>query len=268
MAAKKWTAFHAAEEEIRRNPRGLRLFYDRNSKRIEELAGAARRAGVPADRVSEQKLAERIGDTPDRRIRGFVLVREETPRGGAAGGKRRFGSIREYLDGPGDGEGGEDRLILALDGITDPQNLGALLRSADIFQADLVVIPERRAAGITETVDRVSSGASGWVPLCQAKNLGRSLGELQEAGYWVYGADMEGGRADQTRLTGRSVIVLGREGKGLSRLIREKSDALISLPGGGHIDSLNVSVAGGILLYEARRQAGFPYRGNLKKPGR
>jgi 23S rRNA (guanosine2251-2'-O)-methyltransferase len=151
----------------------------------------------------------------------------------------------------------DQALILALDGITDPHNLGAVLRSADQFRVDLVVLPERRSASVNDTVSRTSAGADRWVRYSVVPNLVRALTFLQERGFWIYGADASGAPAHTVTLTGRTVLVLGREGEGLHRLVRDTCDGLVAIPTGGRIDSLNVSVSAGVLLYEVRRQADF-----------
>lgn len=148
----------------------------------------------------------------------------------------------------------QESLIVMLDHVTDPHNLGAVLRSADQFGVDGVVLPDRRAADITPVVVKTSSGASAYVPVARVKNLATAARELKDHGYWIYGADMSGERADTANLTGRIAVILGSEGSGLSQLLRERSDGLVSLPTAGHVDSLNVSVAAGILMYEIRRQ--------------
>jgi 23S rRNA (guanosine2251-2'-O)-methyltransferase len=150
-----------------------------------------------------------------------------------------------------------NRLVLLLDEITDPHNLGAILRSADQFSVDLVVIPQSHSVKLTGSVAKVSSGASAWVATCPVTNLLRAMEQLKKAGYWLYGADKEGERADSVDLAGNIGIVMGSEGKGLRRLVMEGCDGIIRIPSSGHVDSFNVSVAAGILMYEVRRQQGY-----------
>ena len=133
------------------------------------------------------------------------------------------------------------------------RNLGAILRSADQFGADLVLIPERRSVQANETVVRVSSGAAQYVPLSVVTNLSREIKTLKDNGFWIYGADMAGENSYETRFAKKSAIVMGSEGSGISQLVRKNCDYIVSIPMQGHIDSLNVSVAAGILLYEFRR---------------
>jgi len=149
-------------------------------------------------------------------------------------------------------------LILILDGVTDPHNLGACLRTADASGVDLVIIPKDKSAGLSPIVTKVSSGASESVPLMQVTNLARCIEKIQQWGVWVYGACGEATHS-LYEVDGRQAIalVLGAEGHGLRRLTREKCDGLFSIPMLGLVSSLNVSVATGISLYEIRRQRNF-----------
>lgn len=150
---------------------------------------------------------------------------------------------------------GEDPFLVILDEIEDPHNLGAIIRSADAAGAHGVIIPERRSAGITATVAKTSAGAIEYVPVCQVKNLVWAIEEMKKRGIWVAGADMSGQALHtQASLRGPLALVIGSEGKGLRRLVQEKCDFLVRLPMYGKVNSLNASVAAGILLYEAVRQ--------------
>ena len=152
-------------------------------------------------------------------------------------------------------EKGQVPLFLILDGVEDPRNLGAILRTADAAGVHGVIIPERRAAGLTETVAKVAAGAMEYVPVVKVVNIANTLEDLKKAGVWVVGAEAGGEMvywdADFIRPT---AIVLGGEDKGIRRLVRDRCDYLISLPLMGSINSLNVSVAAGALLYEVLRQ--------------
>ncbi|MCU1432719.1 MAG: rRNA ((2251)-2-O)-methyltransferase RlmB [Actinotalea sp.] len=149
----------------------------------------------------------------------------------------------------------EPALLVALDGVTDPRNLGAVLRSAGAFGAHGVVVPERRAAGVTASAWKVSAGAAARVPVARVTNLVRALGELQESGCFVVGLDAGGTTsvADLQVATGPVVLVVGSEGKGLGRLVRETCDVVASIPIGSSVESLNAGVAAGISLYEVAR---------------
>ena len=148
---------------------------------------------------------------------------------------------------------GEDPFIILLDGITDPHNLGAIVRSAECAGAHGVVIPERRAAGLTPAAAKAAAGALNHMPIARVKNLNRALDDLKEAGLWVTGTAMDGESAYTADLTGPVALVIGSEGEGISHLTLEKCDRTLSLPMMGRIESLNASVAAGILMYEIVR---------------
>ena len=146
-------------------------------------------------------------------------------------------------------------LLLALDGVQDPHNLGACLRTADACGALAVIVPRDRAAQLTPAARKVAAGAAESTPVVPCTNLSRTLGLLKQAGVWAFGADAEAERdAREVDLTGAAVLVLGAEGRGLRQLTRQSCDVLVRLPRLGTVESLNVSVAAGMLLYEAVRQ--------------
>lgn len=146
-------------------------------------------------------------------------------------------------------------LLLVLDGVQDPHNLGACLRTADAAGVSAVIVPRDRAAGLSPTVRKVASGAAETMPLIQVTNLARTLRWLKERNIWIVGADDEAEKSlYESSLTGPLAVVLGAEGTGLRRLTREHCDALVSIPMRGVVESLNVSVATGVVLYEALRQ--------------
>jgi 23S rRNA (guanosine2251-2'-O)-methyltransferase len=152
---------------------------------------------------------------------------------------------------------GEKALIVVLDGVEDPHNLGAILRTADAAGADGVVIPERRAAGVTGTVTKVSAGASEHLPIARVTNIARSLEDLKDHNIWTVGLDERGSHTyDSLDYKMDCAIVLGAEGKGLHDLVAKKCDFLVSIPMLGKVPSLNVSVAAGVVLYEVVRQRG------------
>ena len=152
-------------------------------------------------------------------------------------------------------ERGEDPLLLLLDGIEDPQNLGALLRTADAAGVHGILLPRRPSVPLTETVARVSAGALEYVPVARIGNIAQTMRALKEQGFWIAGADMTGEEMyDRANLTGALVLVIGSEGRGMSRLTRDLCDFTVRLPMRGKINSLNASAAGAILMYEALRQ--------------
>lgn len=145
-------------------------------------------------------------------------------------------------------------LLVIADEIEDPHNLGAIIRTAEGAGAHGLILPKRRSAGLSQIVAKTSAGAVEHLPVVRVANIPTLIETLKEKGIWVYGADMAGASYHQTNFSGPAALVLGSEGKGLGRLVRERCDALVSLPMRGRIDSLNVSVAAGILLYEMARQ--------------
>jgi 23S rRNA (guanosine2251-2'-O)-methyltransferase len=237
--------FHSIEEILRKGPGKATLLISRENARTNELRVLADKKGVPVSDLEDSELTRLCGSDAHR---GALLVVERTSSARKSSLKHHLGNLVS-----------EKALVLVLDGITDPQNLGAILRSADQFQVELVIIPAHRSAQENQTVNRVSSGASEYVPLSVVPNIASALESLKESGFWIYGAEAEGQDAASLDLNGKVCLVMGSEGEGLHRLVREKCDFLVSVPSAGHVDSFNVSVAAGILLYEARRQQGFPH---------
>ena len=243
------TGLHAIEEYIKKlldadsETSSLpTLVYSRKSHRIDELLALARDAKIPTARADEGEIDSRVGKGAHR---GAILEVPYTIE--------YVESLREFTESAIP----DPSVVLLLDGVTDPHNLGAILRSADQFGTDLVIIPARRSARVNDTVLKTSAGAAIQVPLVTVTNLTRAIKDLQEVGFWIYGGDMAGGSAPSARLSGKVGLVVGSEGAGLSRLVRESCDDLVRIPSFGSVDSLNVSVAAGVLLYEIRRQQGF-----------
>lgn len=149
---------------------------------------------------------------------------------------------------------GEAPFVVICDEIEDPHNLGAIIRTADACGAHGIIIPKRRGVALTYAVGKVSAGAVEYVPVARVSNLPSTIDELKEKGFWIYGADMNGTRWDEQDYSGSVALVIGSEGKGISRLVKEKCDFIVSLPMKGKINSLNASVAAGILMYEIARK--------------
>lgn len=145
-------------------------------------------------------------------------------------------------------------LVLILDGITDPQNLGAIIRVADGFGVHLVVIPEHDSVGLTPVAVKASAGASEWVPVAQVTNLARAIEALQKKEFWVYGAASGGDAPSAIDFRGKVALVLGNEGKGIRRNVLEHCDRVVTIPMSGHVDSFNVATAAAVLCYEVSRQ--------------
>lgn len=243
----KITGIHAIEEALKSASRGSTLYLLRGDKRNSALEFKAMSTGKTAiKKVSEVEL-NRLAGTEDHRGAVLDLGARSSQ---SQGGRLKEVSIIDFCKSLKDGQ---SALVLALDEITDPHNLGAILRSADQFSASLIVVPERRSASANETVIRISSGAAQYVTMSTVTNLARELDVLKDYGFWVYGADMNGENSYNMEFPKRTVIVMGSEGSGMRSLVRTKCDHMLSIPMSGHIDSLNVSVAAGILMYEYRR---------------
>lgn len=149
---------------------------------------------------------------------------------------------------------GTKPFLILCDGIEDPHNLGAIIRTAEASGADGIILPKRRSASLTQTVFKTSAGAANWLPVARVSNLATEMIALKKQGLWFYGADMNGEPASQTDLKGAIGLVIGSEGFGLSEPVKAQCDAIISLPMFGKVNSLNASVAAGVLMYEAVRQ--------------
>ncbi|MGZ8797830.1 MAG: 23S rRNA (guanosine(2251)-2'-O)-methyltransferase RlmB [Thermoanaerobaculia bacterium] len=147
------------------------------------------------------------------------------------------------------------RFVLILDGITDPQNFGAILRVADGFGVDLVVLPQHESVGLTPAAVKASAGASQWVPVAQVTNLARTIEALKKEDYWVYAAGANGDAPAEIDFSGKVALVMGSEGKGIRRNVLEHCDRVVTIPMQGHVDSFNVASAAAVLCYEVRRQA-------------
>ena len=245
-AAELVHGLHAVQALLARHAsRVIRLYVarGRDDARVAAVLAAATGAGVPIERVDTQRLAKLAADATHQGV--VAEVRALPPWNEDA--------LTEALSAL-ESEGGKP-LLLALDGEQDPHNLGACLRTADACGALAVIIPKDRAAQLNATVRKVAAGAAETTPLVVVTNLARCLRDLKTQGVWVVGAEAEGtSRADEIDLTGPIVIVMGAEGAGLRHNTREHCDFLVRLPSLGAVQSLNVSVAAGMLLYEAVRQ--------------
>jgi 23S rRNA (guanosine2251-2'-O)-methyltransferase len=233
------TGFHAIEEQIKSGKAAGPLLVAKAGPRARELIALAVERRIRVDRAGTHEL-DRLA--PDHR--GIVLSVEEPGGGGDI-------TLEGFLAGLGNRA---DVLAAVLDEITDPHNYGAILRSCDQFGVDLVLTRNRRIAKHAEVIAHTSAGAAAWVPVAETASLIRAVGDLKDAGFWIYGADMAGEPAYTRDLRGRVALILGGEGTGISRLLRESCDVLVSVPSRGRLDSLNVSVAAGVLFYEITRQ--------------
>jgi len=233
------TGFHAIEERIKSgNPCGP-LLVAKAGPRAKEIVTLAVNKRIRLERTGTFDLD---GIAPDNR--GIALQVEDD----SSSADISFESFLENL------EEGCDAVVLILDEITDPHNYGAILRCCDQFAVDLVVTRNRRNAKHAGVISQTSAGAVSWVAQAETPNLVRAMEDLKKAGFWIYGAEMDGEPVYKKDLSGRLALVMGSEGSGISRLLREHCDGMVGIPSSGRIDSLNVSVAAGILLYEVRRQ--------------
>jgi len=207
---------------------------------VASILEEARARGVVVQTTDRRKLDQMV---PGAAHQGIV----------AQAAAMAYASVEDLLDRAA--ERGEDPLLVLLDEVEDPHNLGSVLRTAECTGAHGVIVPKRRSAGLTPAVAKASAGAVEYVPVARVANLAQTIEKLKEAGIWVAGA---AGDAETSvysaNLKGPLAIVIGNEGRGLSRIVRESCDFLISLPMFGRINSLNASVAAGVILYEAVRQ--------------
>ncbi|HYL83612.1 MAG TPA: 23S rRNA (guanosine(2251)-2'-O)-methyltransferase RlmB [Candidatus Angelobacter sp.] len=239
----KLTGIHAVKEalEAERPIDRIAIAKGRQDTRIEEIVQLARKQGVPV-RFEDRGQLDRMANSKDHQ--GVVAL-----------AAARAAATLEGILASADSSTGHKGLIVLLDGVEDPHNLGAIVRTALAAGAHGVVIPERRAAGLTDTVARSSAGALAHLPVAKVTNLARAMEELKEAGYWLVGLDEAADKSytevDYATPVG---IVLGSEGQGLHELTRKRCDFVVSLPTTGPVKSLNVSVAAGVVLFEALRQ--------------
>ena len=206
---------------------------------ISSILRDAKKKDVIVNFVSKEKLDQM---SPDRKHQGVMAIT-------AAFSYAEVDDILEKAK-----EKGEDPFIFILDEIEDPHNLGAIIRTANLAGAHGVIIPKRRAVGLTATVAKTSAGAINYTPVAKVTNLTKTMKELKEKGLWFVCADMGGESMYKLNLTGPIGLVIGNEGEGVSRLVKETCDFVASIPMKGDIDSLNASVATGVLAYEIVRQ--------------
>ncbi len=203
--------------------------------RLQELLALCRERGIPVRVEPRERLDRAANGANHQGVVGF-------------GAAEKYSSIDETAASGG--------LHVILDGVEDPHNLGAIIRTAHAAGAAAVVIPERRAAGLNETVGRASAGALAYLPVVRVVNINKTLDELKERGYWIYGLDERGKDTyDRVMFSKPSAIVLGAEGSGLHEHVAKRCDFLVRIPMTGQVASLNVSVAAGVMLFEWKRRA-------------
>jgi 23S rRNA (guanosine2251-2'-O)-methyltransferase len=233
---------HAVEAILKNDPANILEFWievNRNDKRIKQLVEQIKKLGLPIEYIKKKDLENRCDS---KKTQGIALRYRNS-------GEVKSGQSLEDIIKK------DNVFLLILDGIQDPHNLGACMRSADAAGVDAVIVPKDRAVGITSTVRKVACGAAESIPFIQVTNLARTLKELKDEFVWVIGAAGEAeANIYDIKLKGKLAIVMGAEEKGLRRLTREGCDQLVKLPMAGQVESLNVSVATGICLFEAVRQ--------------
>ena len=260
MADRIITGFHAIEEKVlkakeQNSCSGMSIVYGKSGPRVKKILGYAKEAGISVRSARDEELDALVKNLPEalREHRGIVLcVSGENAK------TRNTVDFDAWLLQAASRPENERQTVVVLDSVTDPHNVGAVIRSCDQFGAGLVIIPERRGArdvAENEVIARSSAGSSAWVPVAVVSNLVRAVQLLKEKGFWIYGADAGGSRVNELTFSARSVIVMGSEGSGIARLLEEQCDSIVSIPTCGKIDSLNVSVAAGVLLYEVYRQS-------------
>lgn len=252
--AKVITGFHSIEEKVRaiiksQNSNGVTISYSKPGPRVKKILAAAKEAKIKIQEVDNKTLDSMVADLDEalQDHRGIVMT--------LSGESKQTANIVNFDDWIKTAP--QKSSVLVLDKVTDPHNVGAIIRSCDQFGASLVVLPEHNSANDiegNEVIGRTSAGASAWVPVAIVNNLVRAVEELKEAGFWIYGADAGGQTLGTIDFPEKTCIIMGSEGSGISQLLEKKCDSIVSIPTCGKIDSLNVSVAAGVLLYELYRR--------------
>ena len=209
---------------------------------IRRIVGIAKEKGVVVQEVVKQKLDE-MSQTKNHQ--GVIAIVSE----------HEYADVEDIINSAE--SKGEKPFIIILDNITDPHNLGAIIRTAECAGAHGVIIPKRRSVGLTAIVGKTSAGAIEYMPVARVTNIARTIDDLKSRGIWVACADMGGDDYFDTSLDGALALVIGSEGEGVSRLVKEKCDFTVSIPMYGKISSLNASVAAALLMYEAVRQRNY-----------
>ena len=265
------TGFHSIEEKVLactqrgdekgKEPKHSKLFYSKPGPRVKKILEKAKQSGIASEQVDDKKLNELVEALPEalRDHRGLVMIIDDEKQASnlvnlddwiklhsqeATGVTEKVASTQAAT-------------VVVLDKVTDPHNVGAIIRSCDQFGAALVILPEHNSASDisgNEVIGRTSAGASAWVPVAVVNNLVRAVEMLKAAGFWIYGADAGGETCGKIDFAQKTVIIMGSEGTGISQLLKKQCDKIVSIPTCGKIDSLNVSVAAGVLLYEIYRR--------------
>ena len=241
------TGFHSIEEKVKavsvnQNSQGVHIYFSKQGPRVKKILAEAGKAHILFEQVDDKKLNQLVSslEEPLRDHRGIVMTVELSKDDAKTSNIVDFDQIlRIFPNQKG------RQTVVVLDCITDPHNIGAIIRSCDHSVSDI--------AG-NEVIGRTSAGSSAWVPLSVVNNLVRAVERLKDSGFWIYGADAGGESLGKIEFPEKTCIIMGSEGTGISQLLAKKCDSIVSIPTCGKIDSLNVSVAAGIFLYELYRR--------------
>ena len=230
---------HAVTESLEANT-GNKLYIqdDLRGKNVDAIKALAAEKKVSISWTPKKTLSDITGGAVHQ---GFVLRVSEFA----------YSELSVIMD---KAEQEENPLVLILDGLNDPHNFGSILRTADATQVTGVIIPKHRAVGVTPVVAKTSTGAVEHIPIARVTNLSQTLDKLKEAGFWVFGTDMDGTPSHKWNTAGKVALIIGNEGKGISANIKKQVDEMITIPMSGHVQSLNASVAAAVLMYEVYRK--------------
>lgn len=229
---------HAVTESLEANT-GNKLYIqdDLRGKNVDAIKDLAAEKKVSISWTPKKTLSDMTGGAVHQ---GFVLRVSEFA----------YSELSDIMD---KAEQEENPLILILDGLNDPHNFGSILRTADATQVTGIIIPKHRAVGVTPVVAKTSTGAVEHIPIARVTNLSQTLDKFKEAGFWIFGTDMDGTPSHKWNTAGRLALIIGNEGKGISANIKKQVDEMITIPMSGHVQSLNASVAAAVLMYEVYR---------------
>jgi 23S rRNA (guanosine2251-2'-O)-methyltransferase len=248
------TGFHAVEEKVRSLSKSAdsesiaktKIYFSKPGPRVKKILEQAKKCGILCSEVSMQKLDEMTHALEEglKEHRGIVmeLLQQDAL-------KQNIVDFNAFVVSEKNNIEPKRSVVMLLDSVTDPHNVGAIMRSMDQFAGKLLVLPEKRSAKDSEVIQRTSAGSASYVPVSIVPNLVRAVQKLKEAGYWIYAADFGGTDVKKIQFPKKTAIVMGSEGSGISRLLKENCDEVVSIPTFGKIDSLNVSVAAGVLLF-------------------
>lgn len=254
------TGFHAIEERVKslskkkEDTAKYQLFYSKQGPRVKKILAEAEKSSLEIICVDDERLDELVENLPEalQDHRGIVLCDNSE--------KKKSGNLIDIDSWIKTEIKKKEKLtVVLLDKITDPHNIGAIIRSCDQFGVDLVIIPEHNSVKDVinnEIIARTSAGSIVWVPIAIVNNLVRVVEKLKDAGFWVYGADAGGESCEKVNFADKTALIMGSEGFGIAKLLESNCDSIVSIPTCGKIDSLNVSVAAGVLLYDIFRKKG------------